>query len=379
MTYDVILRGGRVIDPSQSLDAVRDVAFSGLTVAAVGQGLPADKTTEVRDVSGRIVVPGLIDLHTHVYDGGTSLGIDAEHFCRMSGVTTSVDTGSAGPGNWRGFRQHVIERCHVRILAYLHVSHAGIYGFDRRVMVGESEEMRMLNPIDCAEVADANRDVVVGIKVRVGRHASGASGIAPLDMALQVGDEVGMPVMCHIDHPPPSYDEVLERLRPGDILTHAFRPFPNSPVSQQGRIRESVHVARKRGVLFDIGHGMGSFAFKTGRAMLAAGFLPDTISSDVHKLSIKGPAFDQVTTMSKFLCMGMSLNDVIAASTVNAAMAMRRPELGSLKPGSVGDATVLEIVEGRHDYVDAVGEHLIGSKRIVSRGVVVAGKWWHPD
>ena len=378
MPFDVILRGGRVIDPSQSLDAVRDVAFSGKTVAAVGQGLPADKTTVVRDVSGQIVVPGLIDLHTHVYDGGTSLGIDAEDFCRMSGVTTAVDTGSAGPGNWRGFRQHVIERSQVRILAYLHVSHAGIYGFDRRVMVGESEEMRMLNPIDCAEVADANRDVIVGIKVRVGRHASGASGIAPLDMALQVGEEIGMPVMCHIDHPPPSYDEVLERLRPGDILTHAFRPFPNAPISGQGRVRDSVHAARKRGVLFDIGHGMGSFAFKTGRAMLAAGFLPDTISSDVHKLSIEGPAFDQVTTMSKFLCMGMKLTDVIAASTVNAAMAMRRPELGSLKLGSVGDATVLEIVPGAHDYVDAVGEHLAGDKRIVSKGVVVAGKWWHP-
>ncbi len=378
MAYDLILRGGRVVDPSQALDAVQDVAFSGKVVAAVGRSLAAEPGTAVRDVSGRIVVPGLIDLHTHVYDGGTSLGIDAEDFCRMSGVTTSVDTGSAGPGNWRGFRQHVIDRCQVRILAYLHVSHAGIYGFDRRVMVGESEEMRMLNPIDCAEVADANRDVIVGIKVRVGRHASGASGIAPLDMALQVGEEIGMPVMCHIDHPPPSYDEVLERLRPGDILTHAFRPFPNSPVSQQGRVRESVHAARKRGVLFDIGHGMGSFAFKTGRAMLAAGFLPDTISSDVHKLSIEGPAFDQVTTMSKFLCMGMSLTDVIAASTVNAAMAMRRPELGSLKPGSVGDATVLDIVQGTHDYVDAVGEHLMGDQRIVSKGVVIAGRWWHP-
>ena len=134
----------------------------------------------------------------------------------------------------------------------------------------------------------------------------------------------------------------------------------------------------RRGVLFDIGHGMGSFAFKTGRAMLAGGFLPDTISSDVHKLSIDGPAFDQVTTMSKFLCMGMSLKDVIAASTVNAAMAMRRPELGSLKPGSAGDATVLEFAGGSHDYVDAVGEHLTGDKRIVSKGVVIAGNWWHP-
>lgn len=378
MAYDLILRGGHVVDPSQNLDAVRDVAFFGGKVAAVGKDLKADAQTDVRDVSGYIVSPGLIDLHTHVYWGGTSLGIDAEDFCRLSGVTTAVDTGSAGPGNWAGFRKHVIEPCQVRILAYLHVSHAGIYGFDRNVMVGESEEIRLMNPIDCAKVADANRDLIVGIKVRVGRHASGTSGTVPLNIALQVAEEVGMPVMAHIDHPPPSYEEVIGMLRPGDVLTHAFRPFPNAPCTAQGAVKEAVWAARKRGVLFDIGHGKGSFAFKTARAMLANGFLPDTISSDVHTLCIEGPAFDQVTTMSKFLCLGLSLSQVIKASTVDAAMAMKRPELGSLKPGSVGDATILSIKEGKFDYVDVVGEHLIGDKRIVSEGVVVAGAWWHP-
>jgi dihydroorotase len=184
--------------------------------------------------------------------------------------------------------------------------------------------------------------------------------------------------MCHIDHPPPSYEEVLARLRPGDVLTHAFRPFPNSPATHQGTVKPEVLDARKRGVKFDIGHGKGSFAFKTARAMLANGFLPDTISSDVHKLCINGPAFDQVTTLSKFLVMGMALNDVIAASTVNAAMALKRPELGSLKPGSVGDATILNIKQGRFDYVDVTGEHLEGDRRIESLGVVVAGRWWHP-
>ena len=290
----------------------------------VGSELKADPGTDVRDVSGYIVTPGLIDLHTHVYWGGTSLGIDAEEFCRTSGVTTAVDTGSAGPGNFAGFRKHVIEPSEVRILAYLHVSHAGIYGFSHRVMVGESEEMRLMNPIDAVAVAEANRDLIVGIKVRVGLHASGTSGIVPLDIALEVAEEVGMPLMAHIDHPPPSYEEVLARLRPGDVLTHAFRPFPNTPATAQGTVKRAVLEARERGVLFDIGHGKGSFAFKTARAMLANGFYPDTISSDVHALCIDGPAFDQVTTMSKFLCMGMPLSDVVAASTVNAAMALRR-------------------------------------------------------
>ncbi|MBI5260736.1 MAG: amidohydrolase/deacetylase family metallohydrolase [Bradyrhizobium sp.] len=378
MPFDLILRGGRVIDPSQKLDSVTDVGFSAGKVAMVGNGLKADPGTDVRDVSGYIVTPGLIDLHTHVYWGGSSISIDAEHYCRMSGVTTAVDTGSAGPGNFAGFRKHVIERSEVRILAYLHVSHAGVFGFSQRVMVGESEDLRLLNPIDTAEVADANRDVIVGIKVRVGRNSGGTSGIAPLEIALEVAEQVGMPVMVHLDHPPPGNEEVLARLRPGDILTHAFRPFPNSLATAQGTVKRPVLEARARGVLFDIGHGKGSFAFKTARAMLANGFYPDTISSDVHALCIDGPAFDQVTTMSKFLCMGMPLPDVVAASTVNAAMALRRPELGSLKPGSVGDATVISMREGRFDYVDVVGEHLIGDRKIVSEGVVIGGRWWHP-
>ena len=378
MGYDLILRGGRVIDPSQKLDATNDVAFSQGKVARIGPGLKADAGTDVRDVSGAIVTPGLIDLHTHVYWGGTSLGIDAEEFCRTSGVTTAVDTGSAGPGNVAGFRKHVIERSSVRILAYLHISFAGIFAFSSRIMVGESEEMRLMAPQDAVEVAKANRDIVVGIKVRVGAHASGRSGTAPLDVALQVAEEVGIPLMAHIDEPPPSYEEVIARLRPGDVLTHAFRPFPNSPATAQGTVKRAVIEARRRGVLFDIGHGKGSFAFKTARAMLANGFMPDTISSDVHALCINGPAFDQVTTMSKFLCLGMPLVDVIGAATVNAAFALQRPELGSFKPGSAGDATILSIKDGRFDYVDVVGEHLAGDRRISSEGVVIAGRWWHP-
>jgi dihydroorotase len=246
-------------------------------------------------------------------------------------------------------------------------------------MVGESEEMRLMAPLDAAEVADQNRDLIVGIKVRVGRHSSGTSGTAPLDIALQVADEVGMPLMAHIDHPPPSYEEVLDRLRPGDVLTHAFRPFPNAPINGQGRVKQAVLEARQRGVLFDIGHGKGSFSFKTTRAMIANGFYPDTISSDIHTLCIDGPAFDQVTTLSKFLCLGMELSEVIRATTINAAMALKRHELGSLKPGSAGDATIFSVREGAFDYVDVVGEHLIGDRKIVSEGTVVAGRWWHPN
>ena len=375
---DLILTGGRVIDPSQHLDAIVEVGFAGGKVAAVAKSIPRAPATTVKDVSGLIVTPGLIDMHTHVYWGGTSLGIDAEDFCRRSGVTTSVDTGSAGPGNFAGFRTHVIEKSAVRILPYLHISHAGIYGLDYGLEVGESENLRLMNPAAAIEVVEANRDLIVGMKVRVGRYSSGDQGVAPLDIALQVAAHTGVPLMAHIDEPPPSYDDVVGRLRPGDVLTHCFRPFPNVPFTGQGKIKSCVEAARKRGVLFDVGHGMGSFAFKSARVMLANGFQPDTISSDIHKLCINGPAFDQVTTLSKFLCLGMSLNDVIAASTCNAAFALKRLELGSLKPGSVGDATLLSFDEGEFDYVDTVGEHLAGDRKLTSRGVVLGGKWWHP-
>jgi dihydroorotase len=377
MTGRLVLTGGRVIDPACDLDAVTDVAFAGGWVESIGAAAAARPGDDVRDVSGSIVTPGLIDLHTHVYWGGTSLGIDPDEFCRTSGVTTSVDTGSAGPGNFLGFRRHVIERSEARVLAFLHVSFAGIFAFSRTVMVGEGEDVRLMAPAEAVAVAEANRDVVIGIKVRVGRHASGDQGTHPLDIALEVAEEVGLPLMCHIDHPPPTYEAVVERLRPGDILTHCFRPFPNAPCTAQGRILPAVREARQRGVLFDIGHGAGSFSFRTARAMLAAGFPPDTISSDIHTLCIDGPVFDQVTTLSKLLCLGMDLRDVIAATTSHAAAALRRPELGTLRPGAVGDATVLTLEAGAFPYVDSTGASMTGDRRIAARGVVLGGRWWH--
>ena len=268
----------------------------------------------VKDVKGLIVTPGLIDLHTHVYWGGTSLGVDPARLAR-GGCTTLVDTGSAGPGNFAGFLDHVIKPSPVRIISLLNVSFAGIYGFSKRVMVGESGDLRLMSPIDAVEVARANRDTIAGIKVRVGFHASQNSGTVPLDIARQVAEEVGVPMMVHIDLPPPTLEEVLARMRPGDILTHCFRPFPNNPATAEGGVRSAVIDARERGVIFDIGHGMGSFAFKTARTMLANGFAPDCISSDVHALCIDGPAFDLLTTMSKFLCLGMPLGDVVRAAT----------------------------------------------------------------
>lgn len=368
--FDLVLKNGRVIDPAAGLDEVTDIAVADGKIAAVGPDLAA---TDVWDVAGKIVTPGLIDMHTHVYWGGTSLGIDPDDYMVSSAVTTSVDTGSAGPGNFAGFLKHVIEPADARILAYLHVSHAGVFGFSNRVMVGESEDLRLMDPITAVEVANAHPGVIIGIKVRLGRHASGIHGMTPLSYAMQVAEETALPLMVHIDEPPPTYVEVVEALRPGDVLTHCFRPFPNTPLDGKGGVRPEVQAARDRGVFFDIGHGKGSFAFETARRMLAAGFAPDTISSDVHALCAEGPAFDQVTTMSKFLHLGMSLTDVVKGSTETAAKILSRPDLADLSAGSTADISVLSLDDGAFPLVDVVGETVTAKQRLTSAGVIRGG------
>jgi dihydroorotase len=374
---DLVLTGGRIIDPVTGRDETADIAFSDGKVTEIGRDLGA-AGAEIVDVRGLLVVPGLIDLHTHVYWGGTSLGVDAAEVARRSGTTTFVDAGSAGPGIFHGFRRHVIDPSPLRIIPYLNVSFPGIFALSATVAVGECADLRLLDPRECVRVIEANRDLIAGVKVRVGRNAGGASGVAPLDIALEVAEEIGLPVMAHLDNPPPSRLEVLTRLRRGDILTHCFRPFPNAPVQQDGRIREEVLEARRRGIIFDIGHGSGSFGFHTAEAMLTAGFLPDVISSDVHALSIKGPAFDQLVTMSKFLCLGMELIDVIRASTAAPAATLGRTDIGRLQIGAVGDATVLELAEGDFEYRDVLGEARTGRQRLNARGLVVTGGWWYP-
>ena len=373
---DLIVKGGRILDPSGGRDEVGDIGFADGKVAAVGNGLPL-RGVETIEARGLLVVPGLIDLHTHVYWGGTSLGVDAAQVARASGTATFVDAGSAGPGNFAGFRRHVIEPSPLRILPFLNVSFPGIFAFSASVMVGEAADLRLLDPRECVRVIRQNRDLIVGVKVRLGRGAGGASGVAPLDIALEIADEVGLPVMAHLDHPPPSRLDVLKRLRRGDILTHCFRPFPNAPVRGDGEIAAEVLEARRRGVIFDVGHGGGSFGFRTAEHMLRAGFLPDVISSDVHALSIAGPAYNQLVTMSKFLALGVDLNTVIAAATAAPAAALGRRDLGTLAIGAVGDATILDIEEGDFRFTDALGEEKRSERRLGLRALVIAGRIWH--
>jgi dihydroorotase len=243
-------------------------------------------------------------------------------------------------------------------------------------MVGESHDARLMAPMDAVRVAKSDPDSIIGIKVRIGRIASGPSGIDPLVIALQVAEATGLPLMCHIDQPPPSYEAVVDMLRPGDVLTHCFRPFPNSPLNGDGSVKDAVLAARARGVIFDIGHGQGSFAWDTARGMIAQGFPPDVISSDIHQLNINGPVYDQVTTLSKFLPLGMSLPEIIRASTEVPAKAVRRADLGTLHAGSTGDVSILSLRKGSFDLEDVSGEIVTVPERIFAEGCVIGGKWF---
>ena len=373
MDYDLVLKGGRVLDERNGVDGVLDVAVKAGRIAAVGKDLAA-RASRVEDMSGAIVAPGLIDIHTHVYHKATSLSVDPGFIARRSATTTLVDAGSAGAGNYDGFRDYVMAHSPYRILAFLNISFPGIFGFDKGVSIGEATIRDML-PVDrCIAKIEANRDRIVGVKVRIGGQVTGELGLGALELALEAANAVGLPLMTHIGFAPPSYADVVSMLRPGDILTHCFRPAPNSAVGEDGRVLKAVHAARERGVLFDIAHGMGAFGYDTTETALGEGFLPDLISSDVHVIAVEGPGFDLLHTMSKLLNCGLTLPQVIGMSANRPALAVRRPDLGHLGVGAPADITVLRQVDSDYVFEDVVGTTRQGSTLLQPVAVYLGGK-----
>jgi dihydroorotase len=371
--YDLVLKGGRVLDERNGVDAVLDVAVKGGKIAAVGKSLAAG-AGRVEDVSGAIVAPGLIDVHTHVYHKATSLSVDPGFIARRSATTTLVDAGSAGAGNYDGFRDYVMDHSRYRILAFLNISFPGIFGFDKDVSIGEATVREILRVDRCVAKIEENRDRIVGVKVRIGGPVTGKLGLAALELALEAAEAVGLPLMTHIGTAPPSYADVVSMLRPGDILTHCFRPDPNSALGPDGKVLKEVRAARERGVLFDIAHGMGAFGYETAEGALKDGFLPDLISSDVHVIAVEGPGFDLLHTMSKLLNCGLALPEVIGMSASRPALAIRRPELGHLGVGAPADITVFRQVDSNYVFEDVVGEKRQGSTMLQPVAVYLGGK-----
>jgi len=372
--YDLLIKGGKVIDPGSGINQICDVAFKDGNIAAVNDHIATELSRSVINAEGKLVTPGLVDIHTHVYWGGTSLGVDACGVCNKSGTTTFVDAGSAGAANFQGFRHFIAEPTPLNVFAFLNIAFAGIFGFTAEDVFGECSDLRLLNPKECLQTAAANADMIVGIKVRVGAEAGGNSGTKPLELARGVADQLGLPIMAHLDMPPPSLKEIMALLQSGDILTHCFRPAPNSVMSDEGIVEDEFLMAKKRGVLFDVGHGMGSFSFAVAEKMIKLGLYPDTISSDIHHWSVNGPAHDVLHTASKFLLLGMPLEQVISRITCAPADAIGKPGLGRLAPGCRGDAVILEEELGEFEFFDALGQKLISECRLRPHTIIVNGK-----
>ncbi len=374
MTHDLVVAGGHVLCPATGIDGIADVGLDDGHIAAVGEGLAGRERV---DAAGLLVVPGLIDLHVHVYDGVSHYGIDADTYLLRRGTTTGIDVGSAGAQTFPGLRRMVVEQAQTRIYAYLHIAVEGMISR----LVGELEDLRWASVEQCVRVADANRDVIAGVKLRAGYQMVGPDPRPAVGLALEAADALELPLMVHVIDMGMPLPELLARLRPGDVVTHCFHGNDGGLLDDGGKVWPEAFAARERGILFDVGHGSGSFTWRVARAALAQGFPPDTISSDVHTYNHAGPVYDLPRTLSKLLHLGMPLADVIAAATsrVAAHLAHVAPTgLGTLAVGAPGDLSLLERQRGRFELTD--GEHRLSAgvtevadERLVARTVVRAG------
>mgnify|MGYP005846027881 CR=1 FL=1 len=356
--YDLILKGGRVVDPSQGLDAPLDLAVAGGRVAALAAAIPSEDSDRVVDVSGKLVLPGLVDLHTHAYWGVCEYGIDPDTNCLPNGVTTVLDVGSAGSITFPAFRRFIIEPARTRVLALMHVNTMGMTH-----TVGELIGQQYLDPERTAAAAKEHSDIVIGIKVRLSRNVAGERDWEAFTAARKAADVAALPLMVHFGDSFTPLPRVLDELGPGDILTHCFTGRRNNILGEDGRVLPAVWAAARRGVYFDVGHGMGSFSFQVARTALEQGFLPTTISSDLHAYSAAHPVVNLLTTMTKFVHLGVPLQDVIQRSTsVPARLLGLEGKIGTLKPGAEADVAVVRELEGEFKLWDCMGDSLVSSR-----------------
>src|SRR5581483_8353866 len=327
-TYDLLIRNGQVRDPAAAVRRKADVAISDGKIAAVENEIPAAAGRDVIDAQGLCVTPGLVDLHTHCYYGGSGFGVEADPIAARSGVTTWVDAGSFGHNQAEGFRRFIVQPAQARIFGFVY-----LYPSSRNPDIDVIRYVRQqMKPT--GEVVNNNRDILLGIKFQVGSNMNGRYSLDMLRIARELCDRYRLPLMAHISFAPPETDQVMELMRPGDIVTHMYNHHTLGILEPSGKIKNSVLEARARGVLFDVGHGLGSFNFESARKALEAGFLPDTISTDIYELNVNGPVYDMPTTLSKMMYLGMSFEDVLVRATVNAARIVNRiPLLGTLQVG----------------------------------------------
>ncbi len=373
--FDLLIRGGTVIDPEAGSSARADVGVTGGRIAAVGLDLHRD-ADEIVDARGAYVVPGLVDFHVHVYWGATIWGLEADKIGAAGGTTSFLDTGSAGAITLAGMRRYVIEPARTRIRALVHICTAGLI-----TTLGELRDPRYLDIAGTVRAIDENRDIAPGVKIRYSENivGEGAQAKAALDAAVEAARLAGVWLMVHIGYTPEAIPDVLDRLRPGDVVTHSYTPLAGGLVDMGARqMLPAVRAARDQGIEFDIGHGKSSFGWHTARVALDAGFPPDYISSDLHRGCVHGPAFSLPNVMTKFWLLGMPLEDIVARCTIAPARKLGLAA-GTLRVGDEADIAVLAVDEGPTTLVDCTGEERTWDRELRASHTFRAGVRLDPE
>jgi dihydroorotase len=370
----LLVKGGRVVDPSQGLSEERDVAILGSRIARVGRSIPEAEARHVLDARGKIVTPGLIDVHAHVYDGVAPLGIPADPNCIAKGVTTVLDAGSAGALTFPGLRQYVVEVANTRVYVLLNISVIGQSTYSPDNPYGELLDLRYVNPKLAVRTIEKNRDVILGLKIRLSRPITGSHDLEALRLAREAADAVRLPLMVHIGGSYSPLKDILALLAKGDVVTHCFLGGEGGIMDSRERVLPEVRRAVESGVHLDVGHGAGSFSFRVAEKALQQEVVPGTISTDLHQYDVNGPVFDLATTLSKFLFLGLTLEDVIKRATTNPAQTFGFPQgLGTLREGTEADVAVFDLAEGNFEFVDSEGQKRIGHQKLVPVATVKSG------
>ena len=371
-SYDIVVKNGTVIDPSQDIHELKDVAISEGRIVDLHRGINASNARYVIDASDMIVTPGLIDIHVHCCYGIAHLAVDPDLICLAKGTTTVLDAGSTGELNFMGFKKYVIKNARTRIFALLNIESLGMIEYSREnqkwpSLITGHDEM-FINIEGTLETIKRNRNVIIGIKWA--HH-----GIEGVKLARKAADQAGCLLMAENHHQP----ETLKYMKKGDVITHLYHDIRieqhDGLLNEDGKVQPEFFDAVKRGVIMDVGHGAKSFRWPVAEKGIEQGIRPDTISTDLHVGSFNGPVYDLPTTMSKFLHLGLSLEEVIRASTTKPAEVLGKQDMiGTLKIGACGDITVLKLKEGRFPLVDVKGEGRICRQRLIAVKVIRNGE-----
>jgi dihydroorotase len=371
--FDLLLTGGTVLNPATGINQKLDVGVTNGRVAAIHADLPRADGKRVLDVGGCYVTPGLIDFHVHSYWGVNPYGCDLDALCLATGVTTTMDAGSAGPTNFLGFRKLVYEQSKTRMLNFVALAQHGVLNAP-----GELLLLGFADSDGAAETVGNNRDVGVGIKVRLHKKAIGENSREALRLAIKAGEATRTPIMVHVGDTAIGMDEIADTLRPGDVITHCYTPQKPSIIDESGKLLPLVRKAKERGVIFDVGHAGGHFDFNLVRRAMSEGIVPDVISSDLHgRLSQPGFGIvgDLLTTLTKFLLLGLSFDEIISKCTIDAArVGGWQDRIGSLEVGREADIAVLQLVDEPIKLRDSVGGEMTHKQRIAAKWTIRAGE-----